>query len=82
MSTTGKVSDFTMFTTEDLITTALLIAAVAVVGWMAWLEKHPRQSLTPRLLPTTLIMVVAGVVALLAFFHLFDLLKPLVTGRS
>ncbi len=73
-----KCREFNMLTTEDLITLAVLIAAGALVAWMAWLEKHPRKSLTPRLLPTTLIMLVAGLVGLLALFHLVDLFKPIV----
>jgi hypothetical protein len=73
-----KVPDFKMPTTEDLITIGVMIAAGAIVAWMAWLEKHPPKTLTPRLLPTTLIMLVAGLVALMALFHLVDLFKPVV----
>jgi hypothetical protein len=44
------------------------------------LEKHPRKSLEPRLFPTTLVMLLAGSVVLLALFHLVDVVKPMV-GR-
>ena len=65
-----------MFTTEFWVSIAILLAAGAMVAWMVWLEKHPRQSLTPRLLPTTFLIVVAGLVALMAFFHMVDLIRP------
>jgi hypothetical protein len=67
-----------MFGTEFWVTVTILVAAVAIVGWMVWLEKHPRQSLSPRLVPTTFIIVVAGLVALMAFFHVVDVVKPVV----
>lgn len=67
-----------MCTIEFCITVAVLLGGTSIVGWMAWLEKHPRKSLTPRLLPTTLVLVVAGLVAIMAFFHMVDLVKPVV----
>jgi hypothetical protein len=69
-----------MFTTEFFITLGILLIGSGLVGWMAWLEKHPRQSLEPRLLPTTLFIVIGGLAAILALFHLVDLVKPVVGG--
>ncbi len=64
-----------MLNTEFWITIGVLLAGAGLAGWMAWLEKHPRKSLNPRLLPTTLIMLIGGLVFLLALFHLSDEIK-------
>jgi CHASE2 domain-containing sensor protein len=72
-----KRPDFNMLPTEDLITIAFMFAGASLAGWMVWLEKHPPNTLKPRLLPTTLIMLIGCLIALLALFHLVDLFKPL-----
>jgi hypothetical protein len=65
-----------MFTTDFWITTAFLVGGGTIVGFMAWIEKRPKTKLEPRLFPTTFVMLVAGLVALMALFHMVDLLKP------
>ncbi len=70
-----------MLSTEFWITIGFLVSGAALAGWMAWLEKHPRKSLTPRLLPTTFIMLIGGLVFLLALFHLSDEIKALFVHR-
>jgi hypothetical protein len=65
-----------MLTTEFWVTSAFLTAGAAVVGSMVWLERQPKTKLEPRLLPTTFIMLIGGLVALMALFHLVDVLKP------
>jgi hypothetical protein len=69
-----------IFTTEFWVTLAVFSGGASLMGWMVWLEKHPPKSLTPRLFPTTLVLVLAGLVALMAFFHLVDMVRP-VMGR-
>jgi hypothetical protein len=47
---------------------------------MAWLERRPRTSLDPLLVPTTPIMFGGGVLALLALVHLVNM-AGIHTGR-
>lgn len=59
------------------LTLALLAAAVALAG-LAWvMQRRPRVSLDPPLVPWTAVQVVAVVVALLMAAHLVSL----ATGR-
>lgn len=67
-------------TLEFVITFLVFTASLAGVGTLAWLEKRPRDSLSPRLLPTTPLMMAAGFVALMALVHLVNL-AGVVTGR-
>ena len=69
-----------MLNTEFWVTIGFLLAGAGLAGWMGWLEKHPRNSLEPRLLPTTLIMLLGGLVFLVALFHLSDEIKMML-GR-
>jgi len=69
-----------LLTLEFFITFLVFAAALVGVGTLAWLEKRPRDSLSPRLLPTTPLMLVAGFVGLLALVHLVNL-AGVVTGR-
>jgi len=62
------------------ITAAALIAGGALVGFMAWLERRPRKSLDPPLLPTTPFLLAGGLVIILAIVHLVNLLG-VHTGR-
>ena len=65
-----------MINTELLVTLAFLLGGGALIGYMTVLEKRPKTKLEPRLVPTTLIMLLGALVMLMAFFHLYDLLKP------
>jgi hypothetical protein len=65
---------------EFLITLAVLLGAAAVIGYMSWLERRPRKSLTPRMIPTTPTIIVFGFIALLAVVHLANL-YGIHTGR-
>jgi hypothetical protein len=58
---------------ETWITCGFLAAGLMVVATMAWLERRPRASLSPRLVPTTPFMFAGGLVALLALVHLLNL---------
>jgi hypothetical protein len=65
---------------ELWLTVAALFLGAAMVTLMAWLERRPRQSLTPRLVPTTPLLFVGALVAILALVHLVNLMG-LHTGR-
>ena len=61
-------------------TVAALVAGSGVAAYMVWLEQRPRQSLAPRLIPTTPILFLGAVVAILALVHLINLMG-IHTGR-
>jgi uncharacterized iron-regulated membrane protein len=67
--------------TEVWITGGIFAASALIVGWMAWLERRPRTSLEPRLVPTTPILMVFGFIGLLALVHLLNL-YGIHTGRG
>ena len=67
--------------TEFWLTLGAFLACAGVVGTMAWLERRPRQSLNPRLVPTTPVLLVFGFMGLLALVHLLNL-YGIHTGRS
>lgn len=69
-----------MFSTHFILTVLVLLAAIAVVARMVIVEKRPRTNLNPRLIPTTPVIVVGGLVALLALIHLVNL-AGMHTGR-
>jgi hypothetical protein len=50
-----------------------MAAGLALAGLMAWLEHRPRQSLEPRLVPTTSFLFAGTLLAILAFVHLLNL---------
>ena len=61
---------------QFIATSAILIMALLVVGFLVWLEKRPRRSLMPSLLPTTPILFLTGIVILLATVHLVHVVAP------
>ncbi len=65
---------------ELWITLAVFLGSVTIVALMVWLERRPRVDFTPRLLPTTPIMMVFAFVGLLALVHLLNL-YGIHTGR-
>ena len=65
---------------ELWLTVAALVAGGGVGGLMVWLEQRPRLSLAPRLVPTTPILFLGAVVAILALVHLINLMG-IHTGR-
>ena len=62
------------FSSPELwITLAALALGAGLAGTMAWLERRPRKSLTPGLLPTTPFLFMGGLIAILALVHLVNL---------
>ena len=66
---------------EFAITLAVFVACIAIVGYIAWLERRPRKSLTPRLIPTTPVLLIFGFIGLLALVHLANM-YGIHTGRA
>jgi hypothetical protein len=62
-------------------TLAALSACIAIVAFMAWLERRPRDLLKPQLIPTTPILLIFGFIGLLALVHLLNL-YGIHTGRN
>ena len=58
---------------EFLITLGTFLVCAVIVGYIAWLERRPRKSLTPRLIPTTPLLLISGFIGLLALVHLLNL---------
>jgi hypothetical protein len=66
--------------TELSITISVLCAAVFIIGLIAYKERKPNTSLSPRLFPAIPAMFVSGIVALYALVHLLNL-YGIQTGR-
>ena len=58
---------------DAIFSIAALCLGVSLIGLMYWLEKRPRQDLSPRLFPTTLFMLLGILLALGAGVHLLSL---------
>ena len=57
---------------EMSLTYGGLILGVALVALMAWLERRPRKTLEPRLLPTTPLMFLGAFICLVAVIHIVN----------
>lgn len=65
---------------EMSFTFGALAMGLALVLTMVWLERRPRKSLDPHLVPTTLFMFMGAFVCLIAVIHLANLFG-IHTGR-
>jgi hypothetical protein len=66
---------------QFLITSTILVAALALVGFLVWQEKRPRKNLMPSMLPTTPLFLFTGIVILLTAVHLFHIVAPGATAQ-
>ena len=66
---------------EFLLTFAVFFVCACIVGYLAWLERRPRKSLTPRLIPTTPVLLIFGFIGLLSLVHLLNM-YGIHTGRA
>ena len=57
---------------EMSLTYGGLVLGAALVAVMVWLEKRPRKSLSPRLLPTTPLMFLGAFICLIAVIHIVN----------
>jgi hypothetical protein len=55
-----------------LLTYGALALGLALVGVMAWLERRPRKSLNPRMVPTTPLMFLGAFICLIAVVHIVN----------
>jgi hypothetical protein len=55
-----------------LLTYGGLAFGMGLVAIMAWLEKRPRKSLDPRLVPTTPLMFLGAFICLIAVIHIVN----------
>jgi len=62
-----------VWNSETLITIAAALLGLSVAGLMYFLEKRPRRDLRPRLFPTTLVLLLGGLLAVGAIMHLLAL---------
>ena len=67
--------------TELWLTLGIFLGCSAIVTLMVWLERRPRVSLEPRMVPTTPILLVFAFIGLLALVHLLNL-WGIHTGRG
>jgi uncharacterized iron-regulated membrane protein len=58
---------------EFYVTAAIFVLAIAFAGIMAWVERRPRTALSPRLIPTTPLLLAAVLLAVLAGSHLLSM---------
>ncbi|HEY7765800.1 MAG TPA: hypothetical protein VIB38_12485 [Aestuariivirgaceae bacterium] len=60
---------------ESLLTLLALLAGFALAAAMIWLERKPRATLDPRMIPTTPIMFLGLLIVILAALHLLALTR-------
>lgn len=58
---------------EMSLTFGGLALGLALVATMVWIEKRPRKSLDPRLVPTTPLMFVGAFICLVALVHIVNI---------
>lgn len=63
-----------------IVTLAVLALGLILIVTMVVLERRPRTSLTPRMIPTTPVMLLGALIAILSIVHLVNL-YGLHTGR-
>ncbi len=62
-----------MWNSEVFVSLAAALGGGIVSAYMYYLEKHPRSDLKPRLFPTTLFLLLGGLLAIGAIVHLIGL---------
>ena len=66
--------------TEMSLTYGGLVLGMALVAIMVWIEKRPRKSLDPRMVPTTPLMFIGAFICLVAVVHIVNIFG-IHTGR-
>jgi hypothetical protein len=62
------------------ITLGVLLFCGTMIGYLVRLERRPRESLEPRMIPTTPVIIILAFIGLLALVHLANL-YGIHTGR-
>jgi len=70
----SKAKDIKMkkITVGMLLTYGGLAFGAGLVAVMAWLEKRPRKTLDPKLVPTTPLMFLGAFICLIAVIHIVN----------
>ena len=72
VNSNAKALKMKQITVRMLLTYGGLALGLALVGVMAWLERRPRKTLDPRLLPTTPLMFLGAFICLVAVVHIVN----------
>jgi hypothetical protein len=65
---------------EFWITIGVFAICAALISFLSWLERQPRKSLNPRMIPTTPVIIFLAFVSIVALVHLANL-YGIHTGR-
>jgi hypothetical protein len=72
VNSNAKALKMKQITFGMLLTYGGLAFGMGLVGFMAWLEKRPRKSLNPRMVPTTPLMFLGAFICLIAVVHIVN----------
>jgi hypothetical protein len=72
VNSNAKALKMKQITVGMLLTYGGLTFGAGLVAIMAWLEKRPRKSLDPKLVPTTPIMFLGAFICLVAVVHIVN----------
>ena len=72
VNSNAKALKMKQITVGILLTYGGLALGVGLVAIMAWLEKRPRKSLDPKLVPTTPLMFLGAFICLVAVVHIVN----------
>jgi len=72
VNSNAKVLKMKQITVGMLLTYGGLALGLTLVGVMAWLEKRPRKTLDPRMVPTTPLMFLGAFICLVAVIHIVN----------
>ena len=72
VNSNAKVLKMKQINVGMLFTYGGLAFGAGLVAVMAWLEKRPRKTLSPRLLPTTPLMFLGAFICLIAVIHIVN----------
>ena len=72
VNSNAKALKMKQITVRMLLTYGGLALGLALVGVMAWVERRPRKTLDPRLLPTTPLMFLGAFICLVAVVHIVN----------
>ena len=72
VNSNAKVLKMKQITVGMLLTYGGLAFGMGLVAIMAWLERRPRKSLDPRLVPTTPLMFLGAFICLIAVIHIVN----------
>lgn len=72
VNSNAKALKMKQITVGMLLTYGGLALGLTLVGVMAWLERRPRKSLNPRMVPTTPLMFLGAFICLVAVIHIVN----------